>query len=111
MLKDPNRSIKPVNRSIKPVPFSIDEFARATGSDGPTVRQRIADGDLKTVLVGADQRIRFSELRRTMRKAVDQAQELRIGLALALRAGMIEEDGVDDRGAVVYRRTDKPWSL
>jgi excisionase family DNA binding protein len=93
---------------LEPVPYSIEEFARAIGSDSRTVRQKIADGKLKTVPVGMDQRIPFTELRRTMEETVQQAHDLRQGLALALHAGFIKEVGLDERGSVVYERTDTP---
>ena len=101
MLLDPNGP-------IKPVPYSIDEFARETGIHRDAVLQRIADGDLKTVPVGAGQRIPVSEFRRTVEELLKLVEELRIGLALALQAGMIKEVGVDERGSVIYERTHIP---
>jgi hypothetical protein len=101
MLLDPNGP-------IKPVPYSIDEFARATRTDRRAVVKKIADGTLKTVPVGADQRIPVSEFRRTVEEALNQEEELRMGLALALQAGLIREVGVDERGSVVYERTEVP---
>jgi hypothetical protein len=102
MLLDPNGP-------IHPVPYSIGEFAKETGLDRRAVLQRIADGTLKTVSAGADQRIPFSELRRTLEEVLDQVEEMRIELALALQAGLIKEVGVDERGIVVYERTEVPW--
>jgi excisionase family DNA binding protein len=101
MLLDPNGP-------IEPVPYSIDEFARETGIDRRAVLQMITNGDLKTIKVGADQRIPVSEFRRILVEVLDRREGLRMGIAIALQNGLIKEVGVDERGSVVYERTDVP---
>jgi excisionase family DNA binding protein len=101
MLLDPNGR-------VEPVPYSIDEFAEETGCGRRAVLRMIADGDLKTITVGADERIPASELRRILVEDLDRKEGFRLGLALALKDGLIREVGLDERGSVVYERTDVP---
>jgi excisionase family DNA binding protein len=101
MLLDPNGR-------VEPVPYSIDEFAEETGCGRRAVLRMIADGDLKTITVGADERIPASELRRILVEDLDRKEGFRLGLALALKDGLIREVGLDQRGSVVYERTDVP---
>ena len=62
----------------------------------------------ETVRVGADPRIPVSEFRRTVEEMLYRVQELRLTLALSLRAGLIKEVGIDERGSVIYERTEIP---
>ena len=96
------------NGRIEPVPYTIDEFAEETGLGRRAVLQMIANGDLKTITVGADQRIPASEPRRILVEVLDRNEGLRMGLAIALQNGLIKEVGVDKRGFVIYERTDVP---
>jgi hypothetical protein len=69
-----------------------------------TVLDRIANGDLKTITMGADLRIPVSELRRICEEILELEEGIRMRLAMALQAGLIKEVGVDEDGYVVYER-------
>jgi len=90
--------------TIVPTPYTPWEIETLVLRTKDRFQKMISDGTLKTTTSRGILRIPASEVRRIIEEEIEDCEQFKMGIALALATGIIEEFGLDELGSVVYRR-------
>ena len=108
----PIDTFKRLRKHADPLPLTPGEFAVHAEIKKRFVEQLIAHGEIEMVTTNREERIPFSAFQSFMtanvRDKLECVRAIFVFYAVALETGIVVRRGVDDRGCVVYERTEEP---